>query len=190
VISISTVWRQQLTLAGYFLQRDLQPLHACLLLLSSVLLLSNLLLLLLLQGVLPPAAPMRQFLPAAVGVHSVMLPAQQAAAAVADDPHAAGSHPHHAGIATAAGSGSGNSSGGAVSPTSGYSTHRGLSPDRLWLLKMYGRVYLAHADASCCRLELYRFYTDTIMLQHIYELCSPQVRASGVRGPVGKDILL
>jgi hypothetical protein len=41
---------------------------------------------------------------------------------------------------------------------------------------MYGRVYLAHADTVGNRLELYRFYTDTIILQHVYELVSPKVQ--------------
>jgi len=53
--------------------------------------------------------------------------------------------------------------------------HKHLNPDRLWLLKMYGRVYLAHVDAAACRLELYRFYTDTVILEHVVELFSPQV---------------
>jgi hypothetical protein len=53
--------------------------------------------------------------------------------------------------------------------------HKELSPDSLWLLKMYGRVYLAHADAGTSRLELYRFYTDTIILEHVLELFSPEV---------------
>jgi hypothetical protein len=47
---------------------------------------------------------------------------------------------------------------------------------------MYGRVYLAHADAAHNRLELYRFYTDTIILQHVYELVSPKVRPVMVLG--------
>lgn len=58
--------------------------------------------------------------------------------------------------------------------------HRNLSPECIWLLKMYGRVYLAHADAAASRLELYRFYTDTIILQHVYELVSPKVRATSI----------
>eukprot|EP00775_Hariotina_reticulata_P006472 gene6472-6700_t len=32
----------------------------------------------------------------------------------------------------------------------------------------------AELTQFAARLELYRFYTDTIMLQHVYQLCSPQ----------------
>jgi hypothetical protein len=53
--------------------------------------------------------------------------------------------------------------------------HKQLNPERLWLLKMYGRVYLAHADGGASRLELYRFYTDTIILEHVLDLFSPEV---------------
>jgi hypothetical protein len=58
--------------------------------------------------------------------------------------------------------------------------HKQLNPERLWLLKMYGRVYLAHADAAASRLELYRFYTDTIILEHVLDLFSPEVGLSVV----------
>ncbi|KAI8467181.1 MAG: hypothetical protein J3K34DRAFT_523928 [Monoraphidium minutum] len=61
----------------------------------------------------------------------------------------------------------------------------------VWLLRMYGRVYLAHAarcapgpggpgggPGSGARLELYRFYSDTLLLERIYDLVDPQVDLS------------
>jgi hypothetical protein len=38
---------------------------------------------------------------------------------------------------------------------------RGAAPAR--------RVYCAHINRRSLRLELYRFYTDTVVLQHTYE---------------------
>ncbi|GIL90690.1 hypothetical protein Vretimale_15774 [Volvox reticuliferus] len=50
-----------------------------------------------------------------------------------------------------------------------------VSADSLRLLKVYGRVYCAHINRRSLKLELYRFYTDTVVLQHTYELFSPHV---------------
>ncbi|EFJ40813.1 hypothetical protein VOLCADRAFT_99285 [Volvox carteri f. nagariensis] len=50
-----------------------------------------------------------------------------------------------------------------------------VTADSLRLLKVYGRVYCAHMNRRALRLELYRFYTDTVVLQHTYELFSPNV---------------
>ena len=40
-----------------------------------------------------------------------------------------------------------------------------VSGGHIRLLKMYGRVYCAHLNTRAHKLELYRFYTDTVMLQ-------------------------
>jgi hypothetical protein len=45
----------------------------------------------------------------------------------------------------------------------------------VWLLKLYQRVYLAHVSPLSQQLELYRFYTDTLILQHLYDLVMPRV---------------
>jgi hypothetical protein len=59
----------------------------------------------------------------------------------------------------------------------------------VWLLRMYGRVYLAHVarrggggapdggggSGAGARLELYRFYSDTLLLERLYDLVNPQV---------------
>ncbi|GIL46595.1 hypothetical protein Vafri_3562 [Volvox africanus] len=50
-----------------------------------------------------------------------------------------------------------------------------VAADSLRLLKVYGRVYCAHINRRSLKLELYRFYTDTVVLQHTYELFSPHV---------------
>jgi hypothetical protein len=46
---------------------------------------------------------------------------------------------------------------------------------RVRLLKLYGRVYTAHINTPYKQLELYRFYTDSVVLQHVYPLHSQQV---------------
>jgi len=52
----------------------------------------------------------------------------------------------------------------------------------VWLLRMYGRVYLAHVArrGGGAQLELYRFYSDTLLLERIYDLVSPEVALSVV----------
>ncbi|KAG2484707.1 hypothetical protein HYH03_016535 [Edaphochlamys debaryana] len=50
-----------------------------------------------------------------------------------------------------------------------------VAADCLRLIKVYGRVYCAHINRRALKLELYRFYTDTVVLQHTYELFSPHV---------------
>ncbi|KIY99368.1 hypothetical protein MNEG_8590, partial [Monoraphidium neglectum] len=64
----------------------------------------------------------------------------------------------------------------------------------VWLLRMYGRVYLAHVarrggggapdggggSGAGARLELYRFYSDTLLLERLYDLVNPQVDLSVV----------
>jgi hypothetical protein len=111
----------------------------------------------MLQGPLPASAAVRQFLPAQSPYQQQPLPTPAAASAAAAAAAAQQQQQHDRGGAAG-------------------HAHRNLSPDRIWLLKMYGRVYLAHADVVGNRLELYRFYTDTIILQHVYELVSPKVR--------------
>jgi hypothetical protein len=65
----------------------------------------------------------------------------------------------------------------------------------VWLLRMYGRVYLAHVaqrggssmgapsggggGAGPAQLELYRFYSDTILLERVYDLVDANVRPGG-----------
>eukprot|EP00798_Chlamydomonas_sp_ICE-L_P005340 gene5340-12935_t len=46
------------------------------------------------------------------------------------------------------------------------------------LLKMYGRVYCAYINKAQSRVELYRFFTDTVVLQHSYEIFSKTVELS------------
>jgi hypothetical protein len=43
------------------------------------------------------------------------------------------------------------------------------------LLKMYGRVFCAHVSEAARRLDLYRIFTDTVVLQHSYELPSSRL---------------
>jgi hypothetical protein len=123
----------------------------------------------MLQGPLPASAAVRQFLPAQSPYQQQPLPAPAAAAAAAAGQPSRPSNP----AAAAAALPQQQQERGVAA---GHHAHRNLSPDRIWLLKMYGRVYLAHADTVGNRLELYRFYTDTIILQHVYELVSPKVR--------------
>jgi hypothetical protein len=120
----------------------------------------------MLQGPLPASAAVRQFLPAQSPYQQQPLPAPAAPAAAAGQPLRPGN------AAAAAATAQQQQDRGAAA---GHA-HRNLSPDRIWLVKMYGRVYLAHADTVGNRLELYRFYTDTIILQHVYELVSPKVQ--------------
>ncbi|WIA12365.1 hypothetical protein OEZ85_012414 [Tetradesmus obliquus] len=124
-----------------------------------------------LQGPLPASAAMRQFLPPTSPYQQQPLPP----AAPSPTP-AAGAGLAAGTVAVAAPQQQERS---AAAGGSGHA-HRNLSPECIWLLKMYGRVYLAHADAAASRLELYRFYTDTIILQHVYELVSPKVQLSVV----------
>ncbi|GLC43165.1 hypothetical protein PLESTB_000856200 [Pleodorina starrii] len=55
-----------------------------------------------------------------------------------------------------------------------------VTADCLRLIKVYGRVYCAHINRRSLKLELYRFYTDTVVLQHTYELFSPHVELAVV----------
>ncbi|PNW79878.1 hypothetical protein CHLRE_08g370250v5 [Chlamydomonas reinhardtii] len=50
-----------------------------------------------------------------------------------------------------------------------------VPPENLRLIKVYGRVYCVHINRRSLKLELYRFYTDTVVLQYTYELFSPHV---------------
>ncbi|GBF89904.1 hypothetical protein Rsub_02608 [Raphidocelis subcapitata] len=54
----------------------------------------------------------------------------------------------------------------------------------VWLLRMYGRVYLAHAATRGPgvppQLELYRFYSDTLLLEKVYDLVDDEVELSAV----------
>jgi hypothetical protein len=52
------------------------------------------------------------------------------------------------------------------------------SPDCFWLLRLYGRVYCAYLDREALKLELWRYYTDQVQLQHRYELYSADVQLS------------
>ena len=114
-----------------------------------------------LQGPLPDTAPLRQFLPSADG----------APIAGAAGVHA-GLRARDTGASGAARRGlAGHPGGGAAAPVVHHVAQRNV-----WLLKMYQRVYLAFASPISSRLELYRFYTDTIILQHMYDLVSPKVR--------------
>jgi hypothetical protein len=54
------------------------------------------------------------------------------------------------------------------------------SPECFWLLRLYGRVYCAHLDREALKLELWRFYTDQVQLQHTYELYAADVQLSTV----------
>mmetsp|Transcript_36491 Transcript_36491/g.81224 ORF Transcript_36491/g.81224 Transcript_36491/m.81224 type:complete len:809 (-) Transcript_36491:999-3425(-) len=54
------------------------------------------------------------------------------------------------------------------------------SAERVRLLRLYGRVYCAFFNDSALKLELYRFYTDTVVLQHTYEMLSPAMDLSVV----------
>ena len=130
---------------------------------------------------LPASAAMRQFLPSTP------------AAAAAASPAAAAVPPAGGGILAAAAVGAAAAAGvegGTFVSGRGLHQqgqqglgppHKQLNPDQIFLLKMYGRVYLAHIDSSSSnsRLELYRFYTDTIILEHVLELFSTQVGAGG-----------
>jgi hypothetical protein len=114
---------------------------------------------------------MRQFLPAQSPYQQQPLPV------IASAPlPAAAAQPTRPGASAATAAAQQQQERGGAGEGSGHA-HRNLSPDRIWLLKMYGRVYLAHADTASNRLELYRFYTDTIILQHVYELVSPKVQS-------------
>lgn len=55
-----------------------------------------------------------------------------------------------------------------------------VTQQQVKLVKLYGRVYLTYIDRENMRLELYRFYTDTVVLQHTYELFAPQAEVSVV----------
>jgi hypothetical protein len=55
-----------------------------------------------------------------------------------------------------------------------------LGADRFWLLRLYGRVYCAYLCRESLQLQLHRFYTDQVLLQHSYELFSPHVQLSTV----------
>jgi hypothetical protein len=112
-----------------------------------------------LQGPLPATAPLRQFIPTAEEAPV----AGAAGYRAAGDKGAPGGR-RGVGAYAAAGPSA------AVAPMAHHVAQRNV-----WLLKMYQRVYLAFASPISCRLELYRFYTDTIILQHIYDLVSPKV---------------
>ncbi|MEW5318003.1 MAG: hypothetical protein WDW38_009257 [Sanguina aurantia] len=51
---------------------------------------------------------------------------------------------------------------------------------QMHLLKMYGRVYCAFHNTASSKLELYRFFTDTVVLQHTYPLSSHAIGLSVV----------
>lgn len=152
--------------------------------------------LLLVQGLLPPSAAVRHFLPPTATVTTHLGPTHAAAAGPGPQqqqlptppllpsaaPASSRSSTSSTASSTAAATGGllaagpGGAEGTAVhQPKPPGVPHKGLSPDRLWLLKMYGRVYLGHVDVLASRLELYRFYTDTIILEHVLDLFTTQV---------------
>lgn len=65
----------------------------------------------------------------------------------------------------------------AKSPTSIASI---ITANHVRLIKLYGRVYCAYINRELSRLELYRFFTDTVPLQHSYEVFSPFIDISQV----------
>ena len=73
--------------------------------------------------------------------------------------------------------GAGSASPSAASPLGGSAT---ISQRHVKLIKAYGRVYCCHVNIPASRLDLYRFFTDTISLQHSFELCSTDVDVSVV----------
>ena len=64
-----------------------------------------------------------------------------------------------------------------AAPGGGIASGRGVTVQQCHarLIKAYGRVYCAYVNAAASRLELYRFFTDTISLQQQYELSSTEV---------------
>ncbi|GAB4823944.1 hypothetical protein N2152v2_010990 [Parachlorella kessleri] len=53
-------------------------------------------------------------------------------------------------------------------------------PDCVWVVTLYGRVYLCHLDKGARVLRLYRMYRDVIMLFHAYEVFSDAVTLSEI----------
>jgi len=104
------------------------------------------------------------------GAHSQGAAGTGAGAATAPGaarPAAAGAAAGAAGAGGGAAAAQQGQAGGTIGMAPG--STNGMAPG-VWLLKMYGRVYCVALEATAGRLELYRIYTDTVVLQHVYSV--------------------